>query len=33
MSATASGTHRVPEAEISALAQQVVAGRLENPGG
>jgi proteasome beta subunit len=33
MTATAQGTHRVTEAEISTVAQAVVAGRTENPGG
>ena len=33
MSATANGTHRLTEAEITAVAEQVVAGRMENPGG
>ena len=33
MSATANGTHRLTETEIYAVAQQVVAGRMENPGG
>jgi proteasome beta subunit len=33
MSATAQGTHRVSEAEITAVAEQVFAGRMENPGG
>jgi len=33
MSATAEGTHRLTETEITAIAEQVVAGRMENPGG
>jgi proteasome beta subunit len=33
MSATAQGTHRLSEAEITAVAEQVVTGRMENPGG
>ncbi|NMO53500.1 proteasome subunit beta [Actinoplanes sp. TBRC 11911] len=33
MSATAQGTHRLSEDEITAVAEQVVAGRMENPGG
>ena len=33
MSATAQGTHRLNEEEINAVAEQVVAGRMENPGG
>ena len=33
MTATADGTHRLTEAEINAVAEQVVAGRMENPGG
>jgi proteasome beta subunit len=33
MSATANGTHRLSEAEINAVAEAVVAGRMENPGG
>jgi proteasome beta subunit len=33
MSATASGTHRLTDAEITEVAEQVVAGRMENPGG
>jgi proteasome beta subunit len=33
MSATANGTHRLSEAEINAVAERVVAGRMENPGG
>jgi proteasome beta subunit len=33
MTATAAGTHRLPESEITAVAEQVVAGRMENPGG
>ena len=33
MSATANGTHRFSEAEITAVAEQVVSGRMENPGG
>ena len=33
MTATAAGTHRSSEAEIAAVAEQVVAGRMENPGG
>jgi len=33
MTATAQGTHRLSEADITAVAEQVVAGRMENPGG
>ena len=33
MTATAEGTHRLSETEINAVAEQVVAGRMENPGG
>jgi proteasome beta subunit len=33
MTATADSTHRLTEAEINAVAEAVVAGRLENPGG
>jgi proteasome beta subunit len=33
MTATAAGTHRLTEAEISAVAEAVVTGRMENPGG
>ena len=33
MTATADSTHRLTEAEIDAVAQAVVAGRMENPGG
>jgi proteasome beta subunit len=33
MSATAQGTHRLTEAQITAVAESVVAGRMENPGG
>ncbi|WP_127503489.1 proteasome subunit beta [Actinoplanes solisilvae] len=33
MTATANGTHRLTEAEITAVAELVVAGRMENPGG
>ncbi|GID28403.1 proteasome subunit beta [Paractinoplanes brasiliensis] len=33
MTATASGVHRLSDAEITAVAEQVVAGRMENPGG
>jgi proteasome beta subunit len=33
MSATAQGTHRLSEAETAAVAEQVFAGRMENPGG
>jgi len=33
MSATAQGTHRLTEEQISAVAEAVVAGRMENPGG
>jgi proteasome beta subunit len=33
MTATAAGTHRLAEAEINTVAEQVVAGRMENPGG
>jgi proteasome beta subunit len=33
MTATANGVHRLTEAEITAVAELVVAGRMENPGG
>jgi len=33
MTATVNGTHRLAESEINAVAEQVVAGRMENPGG
>jgi proteasome beta subunit len=33
MTATAQGTHRLSEADVTAVAEQVVAGRMENPGG
>jgi proteasome beta subunit len=33
MSATAQGTHRLTEEQITAVAESVVAGRMENPGG
>ena len=33
MTATAEGTHRLSETEINTVAEQVVAGRMENPGG
>jgi proteasome beta subunit len=33
MTATAAGTHRLSDEEISAVAEQVVSGRMENPGG
>jgi proteasome beta subunit len=33
MTATAAGTHRLTEAEIAAVAEDVVTGRMENPGG
>nr|WP_205807951.1 proteasome subunit beta [Micromonospora sp. HNM0581] len=33
MTATAEGTHRLTDAETSAIAESVVAGRMENPGG
>ena len=33
MTATAAGTHRLTEAEIATVAEDVVAGRMENPGG
>jgi proteasome beta subunit len=33
MSATAQGVHRLTEEQISAVAESVVAGRMENPGG
>jgi proteasome beta subunit len=33
MSATAAGVHRLTEDEINAVAERVVAGRMENPGG
>ena len=33
MTATADSTHRLTEAEITAVAETVVAGRMENPGG
>jgi proteasome beta subunit len=33
MTATAAGTHRLSDAEITTVAERVVAGRNENPGG
>ena len=33
VSATVQGTHRLSEEEITAVAERVVAGRMENPGG
>jgi len=33
MTATAEGTHRLTEEEAAAVAEAVVAGRMENPGG
>jgi proteasome beta subunit len=33
MTATAQGTHRLTEAEVTAVAEAVVAARMENPGG
>ncbi len=33
MTATAEGTHRLSEAEVTTVAESVVAGRMENPGG
>ncbi|MBP1783217.1 proteasome beta subunit [Micromonospora sp. HB375] len=33
MTATAEGTHRLTDAETAAIAESVVAGRMENPGG
>jgi proteasome beta subunit len=33
MTATADSTHRLTDAEINAVAEEVVAGRMENPGG
>jgi proteasome beta subunit len=33
MTATADSTHRLTEAEINTVAEAVVAGRMENPGG
>jgi proteasome beta subunit len=33
MTATAHGTHRLTEEQITAVAEAVVAGRMENPGG
>jgi proteasome beta subunit len=33
MTATAAGTHRLTEAETATVAEDVVAGRMENPGG
>jgi proteasome beta subunit len=33
MTASENGTHRLSEPEISAVAEQVVAARMENPGG
>ncbi len=33
MTASAEGTHRLTESEINTVAEQVVAGRMENPGG
>jgi proteasome beta subunit len=33
MTATADSTHRLTDLEINAVAESVVAGRMENPGG
>jgi proteasome beta subunit len=33
MTATAAGTHRLSDAELTTVAEAVVAGRMENPGG
>ncbi|WP_207915351.1 proteasome subunit beta [Micromonospora sp. 15K316] len=33
MTATAEGTHRLTDAETAAIAEAVVSGRMENPGG
>ncbi len=33
MTATANGTHRLSDADITTVAEQVVTGRMENPGG
>jgi proteasome beta subunit len=33
MTATAEGTHRLPDEQTAAVAEAVVAGRMENPGG
>ncbi|WP_067501399.1 proteasome subunit beta [Actinoplanes sp. TFC3] len=33
MTATAEGTHRLTETEVTTVAEAVVAGRMENPGG
>nr|WP_228532394.1 proteasome subunit beta [Micromonospora sp. ANENR4] len=33
MTATAEGTHRLTDAETAAIAESVVSGRMENPGG
>jgi len=33
MTATAEGTHRLTDAEAASIAEAVVAGRMENPGG
>jgi proteasome beta subunit len=33
MTATAAGTHRLSDEEITTVAERVVAGRHENPGG
>ncbi|GIF15887.1 proteasome subunit beta [Actinoplanes teichomyceticus] len=33
MTATANGTNRLSDAEVTAVAEQVVSGRMENPGG
>ncbi|WP_328476780.1 proteasome subunit beta [Actinoplanes sp. NBC_00393] len=33
MAATAAGTHRLSDEEITTVAEQVVQGRMENPGG
>ncbi|MET0417413.1 MAG: proteasome subunit beta [Actinoplanes sp.] len=33
MTATADGTHRLTDTEITAIAERVVSGRMENPGG
>ena len=33
MTATANGTHRLTDEEITTVAERVVTGRMENPGG
>jgi proteasome beta subunit len=33
MTATVNGTHRLSDADITTVAEQVVSGRMENPGG